>query len=315
MNQRTLGRTQLHVAELCLSTAPLGRVDDAAAFALLDTYQAAGGNFIQSPGFCPNADALPPIGTAPEDVVGRWRETRAIGRDRVVLATRVKFVRPAHGGSIAFANTIRESCERSLQRLRTRHLDLLICDWDEGLLPVDDVLDAVDRLIRAGLVRYAVAGDFPPWRIVDSLHRSSARNRVRFEALQGGYSLLTRARFEAEALAMCREHRLGFLARSPLAGGSLAAPFDGLYPAGSPHAAVLAVLSDLAHRRGVSPARIALAWVLRQPEVSSALVSTTSPRELNDLSHATRLVLDHDEIEALAEVTSVPDERMELRPA
>lgn len=307
MKRRKLGRTQLEVSELCLNTAPLGTCGDDDAFSLLDTYQTSGGNFIQSPGLPSNRTVAQPFETASETLVGLWRETRAIGRDQLVLASRMKFVRPAHGGSIAFANAIRESCERSLQRLRTRHLDLLVCDWDDGLLPVDDLLEAVDRLIRAGLVRYAVAGEFPPWRIIDSLHRSGARNRARFEAMEGRYSLLACARFEAEALAMCREHRLGFVARSPLAGGALAGR-----PGTNADDALLGSLSGIADRHRASPAQVALAWVLRHPQVSSALVSTTSLHGLNELIRAASLELNAAETAALSEATTVPDERLQM---
>src|SRR5204863_5219943 len=125
-----------------------------------------------------------------EDIVGRWRKTRGINRDSMVLASRINVIRPAQGGSIAFANRIREACERSLRRLRTTYLDLLICDWNDQLLPVEDILEAVAALTRAGLVRHVVAGDFPPWRVVDSIHRSNTRGHARFEALQAEYSLM-----------------------------------------------------------------------------------------------------------------------------
>ena len=327
MNKRKLGRTHLHVSELCLDAGDFGCiVDEASSFALLDTYYTCGGSFIQSPGFAPNAAPAPVEEGSSDDIVGRWHQTRGIVRDNLVLASRIHFVRPVHGGSIAFANLIRETCERSLRRLRTRHLDLLICDWDEQLTPVDDLLEAVDMLIRAGLVRYAVAGGFPPWRVVDSIHRSGMRNHARFEALQDEYSLLNRARFETETLAMCREHRLGFIARSPLAGG-----FLGQRPAAATDAsgalgdwkserfgsnvgdAVLQLLSELAEKRLATPAQVALAWALRQGQVSSALVSAPGPRELRELIRAADLALTDDETAALVNVSTVQDPRMELR--
>lgn len=329
MNRRKLGRTNLHVSELCLNTEKFGRInDEAAAMALLDTYVAAGGGFIQSVGFCAPAAATPAVGCPAEEIVGRWHQARGLSRDGLVLATRLALTRPAHGGSIAFANVIREACERSLRRLRTGHLDLLVCDWDEHLVPVDDVLEAVDMLIRAGLVRYAVAGGFPPWRVVDSLHRSAARNHARFEALQTEYSLLARSTFETEALAMCREHRLGFLARSPLAGGFLVRRrpsireiiyLDRGWPnercGHRPDDVVLAVVAEIAAQRSVSPAQIALAWVLRCPQVSSALVSATSTQDLSDLLRAGGVTLTAAEVGALANVTAGQEHRLELRHA
>lgn len=327
MNKRKLGRTNLHVSELALNTAKFGWTDDeGAAFALLDTYYTCGGSFIESVGYCPNS-ATGGAGSQSEDIVGRWHQSRAIPRDQLVLATRLNLFRPAHGGAIAFTNLIREACENSLRRLRTRHLDLLVCEWDEHLAPVEDAIEAVDMLMRAGLVRYVVAGNFPSWRVADSLHRSSLRNHCRFEALQSEYSLMTRARFEAEALAMCREHRLGFLARSPLAGGYLAQRSSGTNDIihagrwlnerfGNQYGdAVLATIGEIAEKRVASPAQIALAWVLRSPQVTSALISANSTRDLRELIRAADIVLNDAETGALLNVTMVQDYRMELRHA
>ena len=327
MNKRKLGRTDLHVSELCLNATKFGLTnDEASSFALLDTYFTCGGSFIESLGFSPNSITAQFVESGSEDMVGRWHETRGINRDSLVLASRINFFRPAHGGSIAFANLIRESCERSLRRLRTKHLDLLVCEWDDHLLPVDDVLEAIDMLIRAGLVRYAVAGGFPPWRVIDSIHRSGTRNYTRFEALQGEYSLMSRDRFEPEALSMCREHRLGFLARSPLAGGFLAQRRVSSHePTNLDHSwqserfgsnvgdAVLKVLNEVADKRHATPAQIALAWVLRNPQVTSALISAPGARELRELIHAADKILTVEETGALTNVTTVQDPRMELR--
>lgn len=328
MNKRKFGRTNLHVSELCLNTAKFGWIsDEATALSLLDTYYNSGGSFIQSLGFCVNS-APGTLDMGSEELVGRWREMRAIKRESLVLATRMTFFRPTHGGSIAFANLIRESCERSLRRLRIKHLDLLICDWDDHVPPVDDVLEAADMLIRAGLVRHVVAGDYPAWRVVDSLHRSGMRNHPRFEALQAEYSLITRARFEAEVFAMSREHRLGFLARSPLAGGFLARRpvsirelinLDRSWQSerfgSNVGDAVLKVLSEIADKHSASPAQIALAWVLRNPQVTSALISAPSTDELLASIRAADLVLTEEDVGALTSVSTVQDHRMELRHA
>ena len=327
MNKRKLGRTNLHVSELCLNATKFGFVhDEASSFALLDTYYTCGGSFIQSLGFAPNSIAAQLVESSSEDIVGRWHETRRINRDRLVLASRINFFRPAHGGAIAFANLIREACERSLRRLRTKHLDLLICDWDDHLMPVEDLLEAVDMLIRAGFVRYVVAGGFPPWRVVDAIHRSGTRNHARFEALQAEYSLMARARFEPEALSMCRDHRLGFLARSPLAGGFLAQRPVSVHEVlnldrdwknerfgSNVGDTVLQVLSEIADKRLATPAQIALAWVLRNSQVTSAIISAPAARELRELICAAKIVLSAEETGALANVTTLQDPRMELR--
>ncbi len=327
MNKRKLGRTALYVSELCLDATKLGwDNDDTSAFALLDAYYAAGGRFIETLGAADQeTPSFLPAGGS-EELVGRWRQARGIDRDKLVLATRLAFTRPSRGGSMAFVNHVREACERSLRRLGTRHLDLLVCDWQDALVPLDDVVEAVDMLIRAGRLRHAVAGGFPAWRVVDSLHRSEVRNLPRFEAVQGEYSLLSRGPAEREILPMCREHRLGFVARSPLAGGFLAqhpAVPGELGISGRDWQserfgcnvgdAVLDVLGGIADRRRVPVARVALAWALHHPQVSSAVISAPGTRELDELLGATEMFLTPDEVAALAEVTSVQDPRMELR--
>lgn len=322
MKKRKLGRTDLYVSELNLNTDKFGWLaNEAESFALLDAYYTCGGSFIQTLGLAPNSVTAELTESASEDIVGRWRETRGISRDGLVLSSRIHFFRPPHGGSIAFANLIREACERSLRRLRTKHLDLLICEWDEDLQPVDDFLEAADRLIQAGMVRHVVAGGFPAWRVVDSLHRAHSRQHPRFEALQADYSLMNRSGFESETLAMCREHRLGFLASSPLAGGFLTRRptvtgwshdwKDERFGTNSGDA-VLRVLAEVADKRLATPAQIALAWVLRNPQVTSAAITASNATQLRELVRAADTLLVPGETGALANVTTIHAPRMEL---
>jgi len=317
MKKRKLGRTFLLVSELGLNTAKFGSPnDDTAAFALLDTYYNSGGSFLQSSG-----------DGRSEEIVGRWREARGVARDSLVLASQISFSRPPHGGSMAFVNSIRETTERSLRRLRTRHLDLLVCTWDDNLVPIDDLLEATDMLTRAGSVRYAVAGGFPSWRVADSIHRSQGRNRARFEALQTGYSLVSAARFEPEAIALCREHRLGFLAESPLAGGFLARRPVSLREllnldrnwlearfGGNAHDSILKALAEIADGRSATPAQIALAWVLQNPHVTAAVITPPAVRELTELIRAIDIVLSTEELAALAKAATAQAPLAELSP-
>ena len=93
---------------------------------------------------------------------------------------------------------------------------MVIFEWNDGLVPIRYSLEAFDHVMRSGLARFIGAANFPVWRVVDSLGRAYLRNHCRMEAIQGDYSLMTRARFEPEAMALCQEQRLGFFARSPL---------------------------------------------------------------------------------------------------
>lgn len=322
--QRLLGRTSLQVSELCLGTMNFGwKTDEAASLAILDAYRAAGGNFIQASSGAPQR-LLPSTSTQfSEAVVGRWWRARGIPRHELVFATRIS-VRPAPGaGDDALAQAVREACHASLRRLKTTYLDVVFFEWSEHLLPWEAAFDAFTRLVRLGLVRYIGAANFPAWRVAEGLSRAFAGNHARMEGLQADYSLLTRARFESELGALCREHRLGFLARSPLAGGFLAREnvttallrslrrdwlverFGNRYG----ETALLAV-TDVAHRTGASPAQVALAWVLGHPGVTAAVVGVRSPAQLRELAGASSVQLDASDRQQLAAATASEEVRL-----
>lgn len=271
MKKRPLGRTDLEISELALDTRPFGfSAEETASFQVLDAYHRLGGRFIQGAGGCPPFGAASNENTRAEELVGAWLRTRAIRRDDLVLGTRFDFNRPATGGGIAFENSIRASCENSLRRLRATHLDLLTCNWNTTLDPIEDVLEAATRLIRAGMVRHIVANGFPLWRVADSIHRSRQRNHCRFEAVHTDYSSLSPIRFESGVLKMCEAHRLGLIIESS-AGGELASALSGT--------------------RRAPLNKIAAAWALRHPQVSSVLITATSADRLHELIGATTLAL------------------------
>ena len=316
MKNRRLGRTNLSISELGLNTASFAGITESKGQALLDTFHQNGGNIIQSAGSFAHPSKEESPATRAERIVGDWMKGSAIKRDTVVLAARVNLVRPQHGGSIQFANLIRESCERSLRRLRVDHLDLVTCEWDDALGRVDDVMEAYDQLIRAGLIRHVVAGGFPPWRVVDSLHRSSLRERCRFEAIEAPYSLANTSAADLESIRMSQEHRIGFIARSPLANGFLARRpvsirnlwYSERHRANTPHSVgetMLTALAKIADARGVSSAQVALAWVLYNSQVNCALVEPESGAVLREMIQATHFALSGDEMADLYKTTSL----------
>jgi aryl-alcohol dehydrogenase-like predicted oxidoreductase len=317
MKQRRMGRTSLNVSALCLDAAALGasaKGHDAAD--VLDGFFSAGGNFIQ----CVAPDAKPGATGSPrapsEELVGQWHAARHIPRERLVLAIRVGLSRPTAGGSISFANLVRESCEQSLRRLKTSYLDLIVCEWSDQLLPIEDTLDAFDILTRAGLVRYIAAGNFVPWRVVDAISRSGIRHRCRFEVLQQEYALPSRSRLEVEALAMCHEYRLGFIASSSFAGETVARlPRSENHATGGGSERVIAAVAALARERGVTPGQIALAWVLACPQVTSALVGPAAGGRLQELIAATALTLTAGEMAWLDEANFATEPRILLPSA
>jgi aryl-alcohol dehydrogenase-like predicted oxidoreductase len=314
MNNRKLGRTGLQVSELCLGTMHFGwRTNEAASWALLDEFRRCGGNFLQATGVCPATSAGVAWTARSESHVGDWMCARRIPRNDWVISTRFIVGRPAAGGRIRFADEIRQACEASLRRLRTSHIDLLVLQWNQALLPIADVLEALDDLVRAGMVRYVGAAGFPAWRLMEALAFVARRNHCRMETAQADYSLLRCGVAETDLLDLCREHRLGFLPSSPLAGGLLAG-LGGLSVglsrareqrfertlAEPGHRERLELLATLAAERGAAPAQMALAWLLADPAVTSPIVGVATSEHLRDLAAATRITLSADERAALA---------------
>lgn len=321
IQKRMMGRTGLRISELCLGTLNFGwKTDEKTAFAILDAYFAMGGNFIQSSSRSPELFLPSTATTVSEEIVGRWWRSRGLRRDDLFLVTRIH-VRPrADGAGDDLNRIVRESVRDSLRRLRTSYLDMVIFDWNEGLAPMRATFEAIDLVVRAGLARYAGAGDFPTWRVVDGLGRAYLRNHSRMEALQADYSLLTRARFEPDAMAMCQEHRLAFFARSPLAGGFLARKFDLetrftsirrdrlMERYGNAHGeAAQAAVADVASRLEASSAQVALSWVLHNPAVTSAVIGVHSVAQLGELAHAGSIRLSDVDLEQLDHATAVEE--------
>ncbi|MBL9218025.1 MAG: aldo/keto reductase [Opitutaceae bacterium] len=311
MNQRKFGRTNLPVSELCLGAMQFGWLtNDETSRAILDAYRAAGGNFIQTT-TCGPAPAGPGLCRS-EEIVGAWLQDNPRARDGLVLSTRLRLARPGPGHPSGLADSIRRQCEESLRRLHTTHLDLLVIEWSEALLPMDEVLGSIDNLVTAGKLRYVGAAGFPVWRFMESLGRSARRGGSRLESLQADYSLLERVPFEPDAMDLAREYRVALLAQSPLAGGFLTG-FYHLAP--SPETArtrrlrerygnvrghaVLAALGEIAAELGATSAQVALAWVLTRDGVTAPLLGFLAPEQVREAAQATEMSLSPGHLDCL----------------
>ncbi|HQY04579.1 MAG TPA: aldo/keto reductase [Lacunisphaera sp.] len=311
MNQRKFGRTGLSVSELCLGAMQFGWLTNSeTSHAILDAYRAAGGNFIQT-STCGPADAGPGLCRS-EEIVGSWLQANPRARAGLVLSTRLRFARPVPGFRAGLADSIRRQCEESLRRLHASHLDLLVIEWSDALLPMDDVLGSIDDLVRAGKLRHVGAAGFPVWRFMESLGRSARLGGGRLESFQADYSLLERAPFEPDAIELAREYRVALLAQSPLAGGFL----TGFYhlPQTPETArtrrlrerygnvrghAVLATLGDIGVELGATTGQVALAWVLTRGVVTAPLLGFLAPDQVREAASATALSLTSEHLDRL----------------
>lgn len=323
INQRKMGRTGLKLSELCLGTLNFGwKTDERTSFDILDAYRAAGGNFIQSASHA--ADLVLPSASVnlSEAIVGRWWTSRSIHRQDLFLSTRIHLRRiPSKEGSLA--ELMHQACQESLRRLQTNYLDMIILEWSADLAPIRAWLEAYDHVVRSGLSRYIGVANFPTWRVVDTLGRAYLGNHCRMEAIQSNYSLMARARFEPEAMALSQEQLLAFFAQSPLAGGFLAPPSGSgsplsasrrewlaeRYGNGQGHAA-LAVVREVAERHKASTAQVSLAWVLQNPSVTSAIIGVHSVAQFHELLGAGYLALTARDLHALDDATAVEEVRV-----
>jgi aryl-alcohol dehydrogenase-like predicted oxidoreductase len=230
-------------------------------------------------------------------------------RDRVILAT--KFLFPtrrddpnARGGS---RRHVIQACEASLRRLQTDYIDLYQMHRPDPSTPIDETLRALDDLIRDGKVRYIGTSMFAAWQLTEALWVSDRLRLNRFISEQPRYNLLQRG-IENELVPMAQRYGIGLLAYAPLQGGVLTGkyrraetpPEDSrqTFPAWKRWAAsflndrvfaVLEVLRSLAAQKNCTVSQLAVAWVLHQPGVSSAIIGPRTPGQLQDNLAAARI--------------------------
>jgi aryl-alcohol dehydrogenase-like predicted oxidoreductase len=293
MNYRPLGRTGLRVSELCLGTMQFGwTADEQAAFAVLDAFLDAGGNFIDTADIYSNWAPGNPGGVS-EQIIGRWMRARG-SRDRIVLATKARgrMWDGPDGEGLSRAHLIR-ACEDSLRRLDTDHIDLYQLHWFDAGTPLEETLRALDDLMHAGKVRAIGCSNHPAWRLCKALWTSDKLGLARYESLQPHYNLAHRAEFERELQPLCEEEGLGVLPYSPLASGFLTGKYRQDHLPASPRAdgirrrylnergfAILDALERVARSRDLTPAQTALAWLLTQPVVTAPIIGANTVEQL-----------------------------------
>jgi len=246
-----------------------------------------------------------------EEVVGRAIE-RYSRRENIVLATKVHGrMHDGPGGSGLSRKAILEQVDASLTRLRTDYVDLYQIHRFDPDTPVEETMEALHDIVKAGKVRYLGASSMYTWQFAKLQHAADLGGWTRFVSMQNQYNLLRR-QDERELMAMCADTGVGLVPYSPQGKGRLARPwgeqstrstvdhvvqaFDS--PLDEP---VVNAVQKLADAHGVSMAQIALAWVLRNPAVSAPIVGATKPHHLPEAVAALELHLTDDEAAALEE--------------
>jgi 1-deoxyxylulose-5-phosphate synthase len=314
MEYVNLGRSGLRVSRLCLGTMTFGNpawrewvLPESEARLFLQRALQLGINFFDT------ADMYS-MGVS-EEILGRAIRD-FIPRDDVVIATKVYYpMRESANARGLSRKHVLEGIDASLRRLGTDYVDLYqIHRWDEGT-PVEETLRALDDVVRAGKVRYVGASSMYAWQFARSLYLADLHGWTRFVSMQNHYNLVYREE-EREMLPLCREEGIGIIPWSPLARGFLAGnrPRGGggtaraksdvfareLYYTPSDYEIVDRV-ADVAKRRDLGPAQIALAWLLRQPGVTAPIIGATRIEQLDQAVAAVRLELSDAECEYLEE--------------
>lgn len=305
--------TDLRVHPLCLGGNVFGWSADAKeSFALLDDYDEADGNFVDT------ADsymwrAPGNSGGESEQIIGDWMASRG-NRDRMVIATKVGSW-PEHPG-LSRAN-IRTAVQGSLRRLGTDRIDLYYAHRDDPDTPLEETVAAFDELVREGTVRYVAASNYDAPRLAEALAIADRNGMARYVAAQPHYNLMERD-YENELAGLLSEQGLSCLPYFGLAKGFLTGKYTADTPVRSVRAEgaaeyltdrgrrVLAVLAEVAADHRVTQAAVALAWLAGRPTVSTPIASARTREQLAELLEMAELELSAEELDRLTEASARP---------
>ncbi len=308
MQYNRLGNTGLIVSRLGIGTMTFGlQTEETTAHAILDKVADAGVTFIDTADVYPIGGTLETVGRT-EEIVGRWLKGK---RDNFVLATKaVGKVGTAAWDIGASRKHLFKAVDDSLRRLGTDYIDLYQLHSDDINTPLDESLEALDAIVKSGKVRYIGVSNFLAYRLARALGRADVRHLTRYVSVQPRYSLLFR-QIERELLPLTREEGLGVVVYNPLAGGFL----SGKHQPGKPTEGTRFTLGTVAVRyqerywreqefatvetlktvvadQGLSLPTTAIAWVLANPAVSTALIGASKPEQLTETLAAADVTLD-----------------------
>jgi aryl-alcohol dehydrogenase-like predicted oxidoreductase len=321
MEYRQLGRSGLRVSALTLGTmtfggqgffAKTGSTDVTGARRLIDMAVEAGVNLLDT------ADVYSK--GVSEEIIG---EALGDKRDQLLIASKARF-RMGDGpndGGVSRWHLIR-ACEASLKRLRTDHIDIYFMhEWD-GQTPLEEMLEALDSLVRSGKVRYTGCSNYSAWHLMKALGLSDRLGLQRFVTQQIHYSLQAREA-EYELVPIALDQGVGIMVWSPIAGGLLSGKYrrGQEAPEGTRHFQnwneppvrdedklfdIVDALVAIAEERGASAAQVALAWLLGRPGVSTLVIGARNEEQLGDTLKAADLTLTAEERSRLDAVSAPP---------
>ncbi|MFJ3715781.1 aldo/keto reductase [Streptomyces sp. NPDC090057] len=310
---RKIGSSDLEVFPLALGGNVFGwTADEKTSFAVLDAYTAAGGNFVDT------ADSYSAWiegneGGESETIIGKWLKARG-NRSDVVVATKVS-QHPQYQGLTA-AN-IKAAADASLRRLDTDYIDLYYTHFDKPEVPVEEIVGALDELVKAGKVRQIAASNISPERLRASLDFSDREGLARYVALQPHYNLVSRDTYEGPLQDLAAREGLAAVPYFALASGFLTGKYRPGTTVDSARAGsaakhldsergqrVLTALDEVAGAHDAPVATVALAWLAAQPTVTAPIASARTVEQLPALLGVAELRLTQEEVDRLNQASA-----------
>ena len=325
MKLKPLGRSGLYVSEICLGTMTfggagfwkvVGTLGEKEVDRIVGGALESGVNFIDTANVYSEGESETLLGKT----LGRLKRPR----DTMVIATKVRGRMGKGANQTGLSRYhIMGSIDESLRRLGLDHVDLYQIHGVDPTTPLDETLRALDDVVRSGKARYIGLSNLPAWQQMKAVAVQDAHDWSRFVSAQMYYSIAGRD-LEREVVPMALDQGLGIMVWSPLAGGLLSGKFDlesGAKVSGARRsdfdfppvdrtraASCIRAMRPIADAHGCSVARVALAWCLAQPHVTSVIIGAKDEKQLGDNIAATELVLTKDELAKLDAASALPSE-------
>ncbi len=315
MEKRKLGRSGLEVSPVCFGGNVFGwTIDQATSFEILDTFVAAGGNFIDT------ADVYSKWvpgnqGGESETILGKWLSQRR-NREQIVIATKVGSDMGLNGKGLSRKHIL-QAVDDSLQRLQTDYIDLYQSHIDDESTPIEETLETYAELLRQGKVRVIGASNYSAARLAQALQVSQQHGYPRYESLQPLYNLYDRSDYEQELEPLCLQQEIGVISYFSLASGFLSGKYRSQEDIANSSRAgmvkkylnarglrILAALDEVAKTYDTTPTQVSLAWLITRKSITAPIVSATKVEQLNEIIKALDLKLDSASIQLLEQAST-----------
>ena len=317
MKYANLGRTGLKVSKLCLGTMNFGSyTNEKDSYGIMDKALELGINFFDTANVYGKIN-MEGVGIGEtECIIGRWLAKGNNRREKIVLATKVyaKMGEGPNDGGLSAYN-IRKSCEDSLRRLQTDHIDLYQMHHVDKNTPWEEIWQAMEQLVKEGKIIYVGSSNFAVWNIAQAQCIASSRHFMGLVSEQSLYNLCDRM-IELEVIPACREYGIGVIPWSPLKEGLLAGILQKKDKQRSSHERIKKLIDkynaqlqsyeSFCQELGEKPSNIALAWLLHNPAITAPIIGPRTIDQLIDSMRSLDIELSEDKLNKLDEIWPGP---------